>query len=79
MKETKRSAALGGLAVLGCILAVFCGGCGDGESAGSDPAARAQSEADAKNAMLATSKMKSGGVSQEQSTRNAMEAGSRQQ
>jgi hypothetical protein len=78
MKGTKRFGAVAGPTLLGCILTIVAG-CGGEESAGSDPVARAQTESEAKNAMASTSKKKSDGVSRQQGTKSAMEAGARQQ
>jgi hypothetical protein len=78
MKRAQPYRAIGRPAILACTLA-FVVGCGGSESAESDPVARVQTESEAKNAMLATSKKESKGTSQQQSTRNAMEAGGRQQ
>jgi hypothetical protein len=77
MNKTQRIAAIGRLACLTCILSILVG-CGE-EAASLDPAARAQTEADAKNAMATQSNKRSGGQTPQQNTRNAMEAGSRQQ
>ena len=74
MKRAQFDCCIGRAAMLACLLASV-NGCVDSESAGSDPAARAQTEQDAKNAMLKTSKKQSAGMSPQQSTRNAMEAG----
>jgi hypothetical protein len=77
MKRTQLVYSISRPAVLASIL-TFVVGCGS-ESAGSDAEARAQTELDAKNAMVNDSKKESRGVSQQQSTKNAMQAGARQQ
>ena len=78
MKRAHFYFAVGRPLVLACTLCIV-GGCGNAESADSDPVARAQTQIEAKNAMVSTSKKESKGVSQQQSTRNAMDAGARQQ
>jgi hypothetical protein len=54
--------------------ALGCGG-----DVGSDPVERSQTELDAKNAMQTQSKKRSEAKTPQQNTRNAMEAGARQQ
>jgi hypothetical protein len=77
MKLTRRFGSLGRMGSLACTLGIVVG-CGE-EAASVDPAARVQTEADAKNAMLTTSNKKSSGVTPRQNTRNAMGTGARQQ
>lgn len=79
MKASRRFPAFGRPVWLAGFLMLSLVGCGPDESAGNDPVARDQTQAQAKEAMRKESHKESKGVSQKQSTTNAMQAGARQQ
>jgi hypothetical protein len=77
MSIIRRAKVVAGVVLLGGGLAVL-GGCGGGQNASVDPAARAATESSAKNAMVEGGKGQSS-APQPKSAKDYMEAASRKQ